>query len=335
MTPRPLDRSATHSPTPRGRRRRRSAPRAGVGRRPARAAQRPRSPPATRHRAAPPSRTHGSSEIRSPQDDASPRSKTHSEQRDAARAAQQDAQLEALRQPVGGVRDPTNRAVAALLAVEAYRRRPDAASGRRCSRRSRQHPGFAGYPARPCRVSTSPARSSRARSSAVVAVGRAAADARSISNAASSKPASRRRRTCRTSRWTVPPCGSAATGASSPTLLDVSRDHRQSPAHRLRPRHRHVPCSDRLTTPFYGADVAINADGSLVALAGGPAGDLAVYRVARRPTDRHTAPGSAHYPRTSPGARRTAPPSRSAPTAASTSARFAARSVSSTRPRSP
>jgi DNA-binding SARP family transcriptional activator/WD40 repeat protein len=47
------------------------------------------------------------------------------EQRDAASAAQEDAQLEALVSRSLALR-PTNRSVAALLAVEAYRRQPDA-----------------------------------------------------------------------------------------------------------------------------------------------------------------------------------------------------------------
>ena len=36
------------------------------------------------------------------------------------------------------------------------------------------------------------------------------------------------------------------------------------------------------STPFHASDVAVNADGSLVAVAGGPTGDLAVYRTADR-----------------------------------------------------
>ena len=80
-------------------------------------------------------------------------------------------------------------------------------------------------------------------------------------------------------RSPTPPCDRATTAASSPTS---STSHETHPTITLTVYDlaTGTPVLGPLNTPFYGADVAINADGSLVALAGGPAGDLAVYRVA-------------------------------------------------------
>jgi DNA-binding SARP family transcriptional activator/WD40 repeat protein len=65
------------------------------------------------------------------------------DQRDAARAAQEDAQLEALVNRSLALR-PTNGSVAALLAVEAYRRRPDARAWSALLGAFQGAPGFMG-----------------------------------------------------------------------------------------------------------------------------------------------------------------------------------------------
>jgi DNA-binding SARP family transcriptional activator len=66
------------------------------------------------------------------------------EQRDAARAAQQDARLDALISRSLALRS-TNRAVGALLAVEAYRRRPDADAWSALLATFTATPNFAGF----------------------------------------------------------------------------------------------------------------------------------------------------------------------------------------------
>jgi DNA-binding SARP family transcriptional activator/WD40 repeat protein len=66
------------------------------------------------------------------------------EQRDVARAAQDDAELEALVNRSLGLRS-TNRSVAALLAVEAYRRRPDAQAWSALLGTFTAAPSFLGY----------------------------------------------------------------------------------------------------------------------------------------------------------------------------------------------
>jgi hypothetical protein len=65
-------------------------------------------------------------------------------QRDTARAAQQDARLEALVNRSLALR-PTDRSAAALLAVEAYRRRPDARAWSALLGTLQGAPGFMGY----------------------------------------------------------------------------------------------------------------------------------------------------------------------------------------------
>ena len=66
------------------------------------------------------------------------------DQRDTARTAQEDARLDALISRSLALRS-TNRAVAALLAVEAHRRRPDAESWSALLSTFTAAPGFAGY----------------------------------------------------------------------------------------------------------------------------------------------------------------------------------------------
>jgi outer membrane protein assembly factor BamB len=194
-------------------------------------------------------------------------------QRDAARAAQADAQLQALVSESLASRS-TNRALAALLAVEAHRRRPDARSWSALLATFTGSPGFVGYQHVPAErfvagalvphtslavaaldgrqltlidLNTGEAEDRfppAARDTLDYSVVRVSGDGRLVAQLADVK---------------------ATKPANALTIYDVATGR---------------PVFGPLRPPFYAGDVAINHDGSLVAVAGGSAGDLAVYRVA-------------------------------------------------------
>jgi DNA-binding SARP family transcriptional activator/outer membrane protein assembly factor BamB len=195
------------------------------------------------------------------------------QQRDMARAAQQDAQLEALVSQSLASRS-TNRALAALLAVEARRRRPDARSWSALLATFTGSPGFVGYERLPAQ---------RFVTGALVphtSLAVAALDGRQLTlvDLNTGVPENR-----------FPP---AAPDALDYSVVRVSGDGRfvtqltdvqsTAPANTLTVYELATGRAvlGPLSLPFYAGDVAINHDGSLVAVAGGPNGDLAVYRVA-------------------------------------------------------
>ncbi|HEX5997296.1 MAG TPA: BTAD domain-containing putative transcriptional regulator, partial [Jiangellales bacterium] len=196
-----------------------------------------------------------------------------SRQRDAARAAQQDAQLQALVSQSLASRS-SNRALAALLAVEAHRRRPDARSWSALLATFTGSPGFVGYQHVPAEHSVTGTLVPHT-SSAVAAL-----DGRQLAlvnlNTGETED-----------RFPPPAQGTlnysvvrvSANGRFVAHLADVEAAR---PANTLTVyevatgRQVHAP----LRLPFYAGDVAINHAGSLVAVAGGPTGELATYRVA-------------------------------------------------------
>jgi hypothetical protein len=210
-------------------------------------------------------------------------------QRDAARTAQEDAQLETLVEQSLALRS-TNRSVAALLAIEAYRRQPDARAWSALLGTFSAAPSFLGHrylPASRLAGTTVPGTST-----AVVAVD--LGDLRTLDLASGQLGGE------------FPPAevGNGPRSSSAGTLVRVSGDGRYV-AHVVETdspegcgRFASSPDSDGegcgafsvyeigtgrrvlgpVTPPFQPGDLALNADGSLVAVGGGLAGDLAVYR---------------------------------------------------------
>jgi DNA-binding SARP family transcriptional activator/WD40 repeat protein len=191
-------------------------------------------------------------------------------QRDRARAAQLDSQLDALESQSVSLRS-TNRGAAALLAVEAYRRRPDAAARSALLATFTGSPGFVGYQYLPAQHQVTGALVPGSTKAVVALDGR---DLRLLDLA-----------TGRLEARFAPP---AATLNNS--VLRVSADGRyvaqladmgSAPAatalsvYQVQTRRR---VFGPLRIPFPAGDVALNTDGTLVAVAGGPRGDLAVYR---------------------------------------------------------
>ena len=195
------------------------------------------------------------------------------EQRDAARAAQHETQLDALISESLALRS-TNRGVAALLAVEAYRRRPDAKAWSALLATFTAAPGFGGYQYVPADRFVTGALVPGA-SSAVVALD--GGDLRLLDLTSGELDAR------------FPP---APDGPVSPSVVRVSDDGRfvaQLGDVSLDPASNALSVYEvatgrlvfgPLSAPFLAGDVAINADGSLVAVAGGADGALAVYRIA-------------------------------------------------------
>jgi DNA-binding SARP family transcriptional activator/WD40 repeat protein len=208
------------------------------------------------------------------------------DQRDAARIAQDDAELEALVNRSLGLRS-TDRSVAALLAVEAFQRQPgDARSWSALLGTFTSAPNFLGYRYLPgSRLAGDVVPGT---TTAVVALddgqlgvadlGSGELDRRFPSPGSSG--AASIVRVSADGRVVVqyldiaagPECGSL--GASSATdgpgcrwlsVFEVATGHR---------------ISDPIEAPFGASDLAIDADGSHLAVAGGRDGDLAVYRVA-------------------------------------------------------
>jgi DNA-binding SARP family transcriptional activator/outer membrane protein assembly factor BamB len=195
------------------------------------------------------------------------------DQRDTALAAQQDAQLQALLSQSLALRS-TNRALAALLAVEAHRRRPDARSWSALLATFTATPGFLGYTHVPAERFVTGALVPQAPYAAVALDGRQLMLVDLNTGELEDRfPA-------------------AADDALDYSVVRVSSDGRfiahltdveaAEPANTLTV---YDTASGRavlgpLAPPFFAGDVAIDAHGTLVAVAGGPAGDLAVYRVA-------------------------------------------------------
>jgi WD40 repeat protein len=195
------------------------------------------------------------------------------DQRDTALDAQQDARLDVLVSRSLALQS-SNRAVAALLAVEAYRRRPEAEAWSALLSTFTAAPEFAGYRYLPAARFASGALIPGT-SSAVVAL-----DGRDLTLVDLDTGRLDHR---------FPPPDDRTLGES---VLRVSDDGRYvaqladveapEPANTL---SVYEVATGRLvlgpvTSPFFAGDVAINADGSLVAIAGGAKGDLAVYRLA-------------------------------------------------------
>jgi DNA-binding SARP family transcriptional activator/WD40 repeat protein len=206
------------------------------------------------------------------------------EQRDAALTAQADAELGALVNRSLGLRS-TDRSVAALLAVEAFRRQPDARSWSALLATFTAAPHFLGYRYLPGSRLTGAVVPGT--TTAVVALD----DGQILVLDLASGELDR--------RFPSP----ASSGAS---VVQVSADGRVVAQHL--DTSADAECGGRGATsaadgsgcgelsvfeiatgrriagpieaPFAAADLAIDADGSHVALAGGPGGDLALYRVA-------------------------------------------------------
>jgi hypothetical protein len=192
-------------------------------------------------------------------------------QRDRARAAQVDAQLDALVSQSMSLRS-TNRGLAALLAVEAYRRRPDAGARSALLATFTGSPGFIGYQYLPAQHQVTGTLVPRSSKAVVALDGR---DLRLLDLPTGRLDA----------RFPPPPSGTlnnsvvgisddgryvaelsdikSATAATALSIYQISTGSR---------------VFGPLRTPFPGGDIALNADGSLVAVAGGPQGDLAIYR---------------------------------------------------------
>jgi DNA-binding SARP family transcriptional activator/WD40 repeat protein len=192
-------------------------------------------------------------------------------QRDRARAAQLDAQLDALVSRSVSLRS-TNRGLAALLAVEAYRRRPDAAARSALLATFTGSPGFIGYQSVPAQRWVTGALVPGTTSAVVALDGR---DLRLLdlpsgrldARFPSTPPGTLNNsvvRVSRDGRYVAQLADiKSATAATALSVYQVQTGRRV-----LGP----------LRTPFAAGDVALNPDGSLVAVAGGPGGDLAVYR---------------------------------------------------------
>jgi DNA-binding SARP family transcriptional activator len=192
-------------------------------------------------------------------------------QRDRARAAQLDAQLDALESQSVSLRS-TNRGLAALLAVEAYRRRPDAGARSALLATFTGSPGFVGYKYLPARHQVTGALVPGSTKGVVALDGR---NLRLLDLPSGQLDAR------------FPP---APPGTLNNSVVRVSGDGRyvaqladirSAPAATALSVYQ-VSTGRRvlgpLRTPFPAGDIALNADGSLVAVAGGPQGELAVYR---------------------------------------------------------
>jgi DNA-binding SARP family transcriptional activator/WD40 repeat protein len=207
------------------------------------------------------------------------------DQRDAARSAQDDAELEALVNRSLGLRS-TNRSVAALLAVEAFRRQPDARAWSALLGTFTAAPNFLGYrylPGSHLSGAVVPGTttavvalddgtlglfdldsgdldrrfSSSGTSTPGTSVVRVSADGRVAARYVDTSSESG----CRsggTSTATDDP------GCSEFSVFEIATGHRI-----LGP----------IQLPVGAGDLAINADGSRVAVAGGPNGDLALYHI--------------------------------------------------------
>ena len=195
------------------------------------------------------------------------------DQRDTAETAEQDALLDTLIGRAQALRS-SNRGLAALLAVEAYRRRPDAAAWSALLGTFTATPGFAGYQYVPAdRFVTSTLVPGT--SNAVVALDGSDLTLLDLSTGELDD------------RFPPAPEGLltysglrvSGDGRFVAQLIDVSADPATNTLSVYEIATGRVVLGP-LTPPFFAADAALNPDGSLVGVAGGPNGDLAIYRVA-------------------------------------------------------
>jgi WD40 repeat protein len=195
------------------------------------------------------------------------------DQRDAARVAQREARLDALVSESLSLRS-SNRGLAALLAVEAYRRRGDARAWSALLATFTATPGFASYQYVPAEHFVTGALVPGTSRAVIALDGRdlRLLDLRTGAVAARFPPAADDSSTFSVVRV-------SDDGRLVAQLADVSGE---PPTNTLSVYD--IATGRRvfgpLTPAFFVGDVAINSDGSLVAVAGGPNGDLAVYRVA-------------------------------------------------------
>jgi DNA-binding SARP family transcriptional activator/WD40 repeat protein len=207
------------------------------------------------------------------------------DQRDAARLAQDDAELESLVNRSLGLRS-TDRSVAALLAVEAFRRQPDARAWSALLGTFTAAPNFLGYRYLPgSRLAGDVVPGT---TTAVVALDDGQLGVvdlvsgeldRRFPSPGSTEAASLVRVSA-DGRVVVqyldiaadPECGSlgASLATDGPGCRWLSVFEVET--------GRHI--SDPIEAPFGASDLAIDADGSHLAVAGGRGGDVAVYRVA-------------------------------------------------------
>jgi DNA-binding SARP family transcriptional activator/WD40 repeat protein len=206
------------------------------------------------------------------------------DQRDAARLAQDDAELEALVNRSLGLRS-TDRSVAALLAVEAFRRRPDAQAWSALLGTFTAAPSFLGYRYLPgSRLAGDVVPGT---TTAVVALDDGQLGVVDLVSgeldrrfpppdsrgAASIVRVSADGRVAVQYRDTSADAGCGRGGTSAAT----ARACRELSMFDIESGRR---ISGPIEAPFGAGDLAIDADGSHVAVAGGRTGDLSVYRVA-------------------------------------------------------
>jgi DNA-binding SARP family transcriptional activator/WD40 repeat protein len=193
-------------------------------------------------------------------------------QRDAARDAQQDAQLDSLVSQSVALR-PSNRAVAALLAVEAHRRRPDAGAWSALLSTFTATPGFVGYQHVPADRFVTGALIPGSSRAVVALDGRDLALVDLVSGDVARFPAAARD----TLAYSV--VRVSDDGRFVAQLVDIDSPEPANVLDVYNVATRRLVLGP-LTPPFFAADVAISADGSTLAVTGGPTGELAVYRVA-------------------------------------------------------
>lgn len=206
------------------------------------------------------------------------------EQRDVAQLAKDDAELEALINRSLGLRS-TNRSVGALLAVEAFHRQPDARSWSALLGTFSAAPNFLGYRYLPgSRLSGAVVPGT---TSAVIVLDNGDLGVLDLINGDLD-------RRFPTSEIAAP--GSSVVrvstdGRVATRYLDTSATaecHSGSSTATDQPGCGEISVFEIATgrriagpipPPFVGGDLAIDADGTRVAVAGGPDGDLAVYQV--------------------------------------------------------
>jgi DNA-binding SARP family transcriptional activator/WD40 repeat protein len=205
------------------------------------------------------------------------------EQRDVARAAQDEAELEALINRSLGLRS-TNRSVAALLAVEAYRRQPDARAWSALLATFTASPSFLGYRYLPgTRLDGDVVPGTR---SAVVAFDDGTLGVLDLESGELD-----RRFPPYDSREAASLVRVSADGRVAVQYLDTSddagcqsepsagTDERWCGAVAVFDIATGRPLLEPVQAPFPVDDIAIDADGTHLAVAGGPDGEVAVHRV--------------------------------------------------------
>jgi DNA-binding SARP family transcriptional activator/WD40 repeat protein len=208
-------------------------------------------------------------------------------QRDTARAAQDDARLEALVNRSLALR-PTDRSAAALLAVEAYRRRPDARAWSALLGTFQSAPGFMGYRYLPAEFYVSGALVPGT-STAVIALDGRDLKLLDLDSGELDDPFPPRTAI----PATVPVTQVSGDGRFVAQFHDVDStdpcfdlayiretDGRGCAAFSVHALDTGRPVLGPVTPPFGLGDVTINHDGSLLAVSGGYDGDVALYRTA-------------------------------------------------------